>query len=183
MPSPENQPEPQPTGKGRPTPKRKEAEAAHRRPLVPTDRKAARRTAKEASRAQRDREFQAMQSGDDRYMPARDKGPIRRWVRDYIDARISPGEFFLPLSIGLLMVMILAQSNATVAFGAIAVLYAYMTVAIVDAALLSRRLRKKLTAKFGVVPKGTLMYGIMRAFQIRQSRLPKPQVKRRQYPA
>jgi len=54
----------------------------------------------------------------------------------------------------------------------------------VDIVLLARRLKKLLTAKFGAqkVVRGTLMYGVMRAFQMRRMRLPKPQVQRGQYP-
>ena len=175
--------EPQALGKGRPTPKRKQAEAAHQRPLVPADRKAAKRTAREADRAVRDREYQAMQTGDERYLPARDKGPVRRWVRDYIDARTSPGEFFLPVSIGLVMATILFAQNEIASLIILVILYLIIFGVVIDALLLSRRLKKRLTAKFGTLPRGTLMYGTMRSFQMRRTRLPKPQVARREWPS
>ncbi len=47
---------------------------------------------------------QAMRTGDDRYLPARDKGPVKRFLRDYVDARLSVAEFLLPL---LLVIMVL----------------------------------------------------------------------------
>ncbi|MCB2777002.1 DUF3043 domain-containing protein, partial [Listeria monocytogenes] len=49
-------------GKGRPPPSRKEAEAANKRPLVPTDRKAAAKDARTKARIQRDLEYKAMQT-------------------------------------------------------------------------------------------------------------------------
>ena len=51
-------------GKGRPTPKRKEAQARNLRPLVPKDRKASAKAAKQRIRAKEDAEYEAMQNGD-----------------------------------------------------------------------------------------------------------------------
>src|SRR3954454_3917605 len=78
-----------PGAKGRPTPKRSVSQAANKRPLVPSgrDRKTAGRASREQLREQRMRQRQAMITGDERYLPARDAGPQRRYVRDYIDAR------------------------------------------------------------------------------------------------
>ena len=40
---------------------------------------------------------EGMKNGEERYLMARDKGPVRRFVRDFIDARVSIAEFLLPL--------------------------------------------------------------------------------------
>ena len=110
--------------KGRPTPKRKEAEAANKRPLVPVDRKSAAKAAREAQRERREREYKAMQTGDERYLPARDRGPVRRYVRDYVDARYSLGEFFLPIAAVCLVIQLsFAQVNASVSLIALFALY------------------------------------------------------------
>ena len=93
--------------KGRPTPKRKAAEAARIRPLVPKDRKEAKRAARAARNARFDAEQRAMITGEEKYLPARDKGAARRFVRDYVDARHSFSEWILAcmmVSIILLMV-------------------------------------------------------------------------------
>ncbi|MDM7831429.1 DUF3043 domain-containing protein [Cellulomonas edaphi] len=168
-------------GKGRPTPKRKEAEAANKRPLVPTDRKAAGKTGKNAAREARNREYQAMQSGDERSMPAQHRGPVRRYIRDYVDARWNLGEFFLPIAAVFLVLQIsLAKAAPGLASLAVLVLYIYVIFAIVDGYIMWRGLRKRLRAKFGEdkLGRGLVMYSLMRAFQLRPTRLPKAQVRR-----
>ena len=78
------------SGKGRPTPTRKEAEAAARaRAKAALDPKATRRQQRD-QRAARSQEVRAgLKSGDERYLPARDKGPVRRFIRDFVDSRFS----------------------------------------------------------------------------------------------
>lgn len=174
-----------PGGKGRPTPKRKVAEAANRRPLVPNDRKAAAKEAKAAQRVERDRQYAAMQTGDERYLPAKDKGPVRRYVRQYVDARWSLGELFLPVAIVMLLLnMLLTSVSPELAFLGLVVLYLFIIAMVVDVVIMWRRLRKKLTAKFGddAIQRGLMMYAVTRVFQIRRARLPKPQVKHGEYP-
>ncbi|WP_448629256.1 DUF3043 domain-containing protein [Cellulomonas soli] len=173
-------------GKGRPTPKRKTAEAANRRPLVPEDRRVAAKAQRAKAREQRDREYQAMQTGDERYMPAKDRGPVRRYIRDHVDARRNLGELFLPVAFVFLLVQFFVARYSTVfAFAALVVLYVYITATIIDGWLLWRGLKKRLQAKFGsqASQRGLAMYTVTRAFQLRRARLPKPLVKHGQYPA
>lgn len=188
--TPASEPEPTPptdvpVRKGRPTPKRREAEAARRRPIGGVDRKAAVKAQRAAAREQRDLEYKAMQTGDEKHLPLRDKGPVKRWVRDYIDARRNLGEYFLPVSLVMVFSTVLTASNPQAGLVVVAVLYLIVIITIVDALILSRVLRRRLNAKFGEakVPRGSIMYGVLRAFQIRRTRLPKPMVARGQYPA
>jgi hypothetical protein len=186
QPAPQDAPAPDPVGggKGRPTPKRSAAQAANRRPLVPADRKAAAKTARAASRAERDRQFKALQSGDERYLPAKDRGPVRRYIRDHVDARFNLGEVFLPIAmVFVLLTLLVARSVAASAIVMFA-LYGFVLVACLDAYLMWRGLRKKLAGKFGdeAQQKGLAMYAVLRVFQLRRSRLPRPQVKRGEYP-
>jgi hypothetical protein len=165
--------------KGRPTPKRKVSEAANKRPLVAPARGAAPRGAaagtKAERRAARDRQYQGMKAGDERFLPAKDKGPERRFVRDWVDARWNIAEFFLPFALVFFVLMIFtSQSTSPVSFVVLVALYLLVLVAVVDAFVMWRGLRKRLVAKFGAVPKGTAMYAIMRSFQIRRARMPKP---------
>ncbi|MDO4243000.1 MAG: DUF3043 domain-containing protein [Actinomyces sp.] len=178
-------------GKGRATPKRKEAEARRLHPVVPTDRKAA----KAEARARRDEAWrlqdEAMRTGNERYLPPRDKGPVKRYVRDYVDARYSLGELFLPLSI-VLMIIVFGFSSASGSSSELSLmlllgLYAVFFLAIIDAVVCWWLVRRRLYAKFGVEEvkgQGVLFwYVFSRCFNLRRLRRPSPQVRRRQYPS
>ena len=175
----------QPGRKGRPTPKRREAEAANKRPLVPDDRRAAAKAARIKQREARDREYQAMKSGDERNLPPRDRGPVRRYVRDYVDARRNVAEYFLFVAAAFLVLTFVANQAPSLAFLAIIGVYLVVLIAIVDSFIMWRMLKKRLITKFGpdALVRGLGMYATMRAFQIRRARLPKPMVKHGEYPS
>ena len=48
--------------------------------------------------------------------------------------------------------------------------------------MLNYILKNRLRNKFGEVERGITFYAVMRSIQLRPLRMPKPQVKRRQYP-
>jgi Flp pilus assembly protein TadB len=173
-----------PAGKGRPTPKRKDAQAANKRPLVNTDRKSARKADAGKARVQRDLELKAMQTGDEKNMPARDRGPQRRFMRDAVDARWNLGEFMIPVAIVLFIVQLMF-AKTIVGEIAINVLFLFIVALSFDCLLLWRSVRKRMRAKFGAdVPlKGAAFYTVSRSLQIRRSRLPKPQVKHGERPS
>lgn len=172
-------------GKGRPTPTRKEAEAKHRRPLVVNDRKAARAEQRKRNTEARAKMNEAMVTGDDRYMPHQHRGEQRRYIRDYVDARWSLGEFFLPLAFVFILLTFVFGNDAQVAVPMLLTLYLVVGLAILDSVLLGRRIRKRIVAKWGAdqLQKGGVMYAAIRSFQMRPTRMPKPQVKRGQFPA
>ena len=169
-----------PGAKNRPTPKRREQEAKNKRPLIVTDRKAARSQDRNVRREATAKQRAGMLSGDERYLPVRDKGPRRRFIRDTVDARWNLGEFMLPV---MLLVLLLSFVRASWALMLVFVMvYGLILVAIVDAVLMWRRTRKRVEEKFGAAEKGDAWYAIMRAFQMRRTRMPKPQVARGQQP-
>lgn len=175
-----NQGPPQPTTKGAPTPKRKDQEAANKRPLVPDDRKAARQAQRQAVADQRAKMRVAMETGDERHMPYRDRGPQKRFARDYVDARYGIGEWlmlivlvFLALSFVPLQPLITATT---------VLMLATVGLVIAEGFLVNFRLKSELERKFGMTEPGVRWYGTMRAMQLRRLRLPKPQVKRGQHP-
>lgn len=169
------------SGKGRPTPTRKEKEAARKRPLVSSDRAEARRQARTQMQAQRDRARIGMAAGEEKYLPVRDRGPQKRYVRDYVDARFSVGELLIPLMFLVIILTFFPQPEVQL-IGLVA-LWAFFAVAIIDVVLLGYLVTRKLKEKFGAdrVEK-VRWYAAMRALQLRMMRLPKPQVKRGQYP-
>ncbi len=156
-------------------------QAARKRPLVPADRKAAKDKNRSAVRDDRARMRQALDTDDERYLPLRDKGPNRRFVRQFVDARINIGEF---LMVAALVFVVLSFFQSLAVQSAVLLAFWVLIVAvIVDCLLLRRKLKKKLTEKFGGPNQGDLWYGVTRALQLRRLRLPKPQVKRGQYPS
>ncbi|GII98055.1 Protein of unknown function (DUF3043) [Sediminihabitans luteus] len=166
------------TTKGRPTPRRREAEAANKRPLVPTDRRAAAKAARAQMREERHKQQLALQSGDEKHLPPRDKGPVKRYVRDYVDARWNLGEFFLIVALVSLGLMIATVNAPVISVYVTLGLYLIVFATVIDAIIMWQRLKRKIKAKFGEVPSGTTMYAVMRAFQIRRARLPKPRHKK-----
>lgn len=165
------------TGKGRPTPKRKVSEAKRiTSSLAPVVTKDQKRAAKLTSRQDRVTSRAAYLRGDENALPARDRGPERRFVRNYVDSRRSIGEYFLPI-IFLVLVLTLIRIPA-VQLGAIAVMYGVLLIAIVDGIFLSRKIRKLVAAKFpNATTKGLGMYAWLRSTQMRRLRAPHPQTK------
>ena len=169
-------------GKGRPTPTRKQREDARKRPLVPNDRKQASKEHRAKVNASRERARTGMANGEEKYLPQRDRGPQKRWVRDYVDARISIGEFLIPVMFFVIILTFIPSVQAQTI--SILGLWAFFLVAVLDSTLLGFIVRRKLTKKFGAdkVEK-VRWYAAMRSLQLRLLRLPKPQVKRGQFPA
>lgn len=163
-------------GKGRPTPTRKEAEAARKSRLAtPRTRKeqAAARRAK--TQAYRDRQKQALLTGDDAYLPTRDKGPVKRYARDFVDSRWCVGEILLPLFFLVFVAMTVAPQIAAFASTAWLVV---ITLMVLDGIRIVRGVKAGVRTKFGEAEtKGVATYAVMRAMQMRRLRLPKPAVK------
>ncbi|MEU9790899.1 DUF3043 domain-containing protein [Streptomyces sparsogenes] len=168
--------------KGRPTPKRSVAQS-QRRSLAstPTNRKDAARRQREARRADLARQREALAGGDERYLPARDKGPVRRFARDFVDSRFHVAEFFLPLAV-VILVLSMVQAGAMQTY----VLLLWMLVIlliVVNSIVLAIQLKRQLRKRFPDENlRGAVPYALMRTLQMRRLRLPKPQVKRGERP-
>ncbi len=166
-----------PGAKGRPTPSRKEAEAAAReRARAGKDKKAAQKLLRERRTSSNAKMREGMRTGDERYLPARDQGPVRRFIRNYVDARVSVAEFVLPLLL-LAVVPQYAGYTQLAAFSS-AVTSTVLLLTAVDSAWLLYRLKRALREKFPDESlRGTTTYTLMRVLQVRWLRMPKPQVK------
>jgi hypothetical protein len=176
-------PEPQadvttrPGSKGRPTRTRKEAlearKAAAKAARNPKSAKGGKGAARQA-RVEKSQEIRArMKAGDERYLMKRDQGPVRRFVRDFVDARLSMAEFAMPM----LVVSLVASMVGAPGVGT-GVLNATVLVVILDSILLRWRLRGQVKKKFGKDHlRGITFYAMMRALQMRFLRIPKPQVR------
>jgi hypothetical protein len=164
-------------GKGRPTPTRKEAESKRKvSTLAPVVTKDQKRASKALARQSRVAQRAAYLRGEESALPARDRGPARRYVRNFVDSRRSTGEYFLPI-IFVVLVLTLIPIPA-VQIGAVALMYAVLVLAVIDGFFLSRKIRKAIALKFpGTSTKGLGMYAWLRSTQMRRLRAPHPQVK------
>jgi len=165
------------SGKGRPTPKRKEASVKRGASLAPAKTREEKRLAKAELRQARLAQRSAFMRGDENALPARDRGPVRKYVRNIVDSRINVGEFFLPF---IFVVLIVSMTrNQTIAIMSILLMYVIMFVAIIDGWFLGRRIKKRVAEKFpNENTKGLALYGFLRSTQMRRMRAPKPLVKR-----
>ena len=174
--------------KGRPTPKRD----AKRRPVAPAPMTSAearrRRKENKLSRSER-REFKAaqresmsdrrerMMAGEEGYLLPRDKGPVRRYVRDVVDSRRNLLGLMMPAAFVLILVSF-GLPPKIAALSSIAML-ALVVLMVAAALLLGRKVNRLVDQKF---PKNTEsgwrlgFYAASRASQLRRMRAPRPQV-------
>jgi hypothetical protein len=167
------------SGKGRPTPSRKEAEAARKTTIrAQSNTKAGKKASREAGRIARARERQGMLAGDPRYLPARDQGPVRAFVRDFVDGRYTVAEYFIFMAVVVLLLGFInnpsIQQLVSVGFFLMAALI------VVDTSILiiqlTRRAKKTFPEKSD--RRGIILYALMRTLQYRRLRMPKPRVQR-----
>ncbi|MDC2952847.1 DUF3043 domain-containing protein [Streptomyces sp. NPDC001260] len=168
--------------KGRPTPKRSEAQSQRRSVAnTSTSRKDAAKRQREDRRAALERQRQALAGGDERYLPARDKGPVRKFARNWIDSRFNVAEFFLPMAVLILVLSVVRV--ASLQNIALLLWLVVIVLIVLDSFVSGMRLRKALGERFpDHNRKGAVAYGLMRSLQMRRLRLPKPQVKRGERP-
>ena len=177
-------------GKGKATPKRRDAEAKRRGPVAPpptTMREAMKRNkelrkanpqTKEERRAATKARRDAMMRGDDSVLPARDRGPVKAYVRDLVDSRRNLLGLFMPLAIVVFLTLLVplpqVQSYVTL------LCKAMLMVMGIEGFVNGRKIVKLVRAKF---PKETVsgrtigMYAFVRASQIRPLRVPKPRLR------
>jgi hypothetical protein len=163
-------------GKGRATPSRAEQEAARKRPLVP-DTKEAKARARADLASQREKARLGMAAGDDKYLPVRDKGPQRRFARDFVDGGWHLGEAVMPAMV--LVIVATFVPYPPVQYYSFIALWIFILFVIGDMIITSIRVKRTAREKYGDrMEKGLGWYAAMRTIQMRFMRLPKPQVKR-----
>lgn len=163
-------------GKGRPTPKRREAEPRSRGPVAPppTTRREAYKRGREKTAGKRGPVAESARSGE-RAMPARDRGPIRKLVRDVVDSRRSVASLFLPFAVLFLAGYFIKDSR--VQSYLVLVWTLFFVLVIVDSFVLGRRVSKLVKQQFPQEPvtmRSLIFYGVQRSTMIRRWRFPKP---------
>ncbi|WP_137148245.1 DUF3043 domain-containing protein [Mycolicibacterium sp. CR10] len=183
--------------KGKPTPKRSEA-SRRRGPVAPapmTSAEARRRRketagpklSREEKKAQRlerrsdmSQRREKMMAGEDAYLLPRDKGPVRRYVRDVVDSRRNLLGLFMPSALGLIFVMLAVPSVQVQRLLSPAMLVLVL-IMVIDGFILGRKVNRLADEKY---PDNTEsgwklgFYAASRASQLRRMRAPRPQVER-----
>jgi hypothetical protein len=182
--------------KGRPTPKR---DAGRRRgPVAPAPLTAAearrrrkemrgpklsreeRKVEKVQRRSQMSERRERMMAGEDAYLLPRDKGPVRRYVRDVVDSRRNVLGLFMPAALALIFVMLSVPAPAVQQVVSY-VMMGLVLVMMLDGVLLGRKANRLADEKFpGNTETGWKLgfYAASRASQLRRMRAPRPQVAR-----
>jgi hypothetical protein len=176
-------------GKGRPTPKRSEAErdryrsitgstTSGRGPSSGSTSRGGKATPEEKARmrSERDRRMTAMRRGEEWALGPRDRGPVRKLARDYVDAHRRVSEYYMYVLI-VLLVALLSRNKTLETYVTPFVLVLIVVIA-VDAYLIRRALRKLVAERApGESTRSMTTYAVMRALQIRRFRMPAPRVK------
>ena len=170
-------PEAKAGGKGRPTPKRRDAEARNRTPITaPKDRKEAYRNVRERQAKDRAKARAGAARGDDKYLPKRDQGPVKRLARDYVDSRHTLGSNFMIVMLGVLVISMLPNVWAKLlGFFAMPLM---ILVVVVEGFVITRGVKKLVAERLpDESTAGIGMYSAMRSMQIRRMRMPQARLK------
>ena len=174
--------------KGRPTPKRSEAERNRYQSITgsttsgrgpgsgSTSGSKATPEDKARARSERDRRTAAMRRGEEWALGPRDRGPIRKLARDYVDSHRRPSEYYMYVLV-LLLVALLSR-NATLNTYVSPLVLVLIVVVVIDGYLIRRALLKLAAERYpGESTRGMTTYAVMRALQIRRFRMPTPRLK------
>ena len=140
-----------------------------------------------------DAEQRAMITGEEKYLPARDKGRARRFVRDYVDARHSFSEWILAvMMVSIILIMVLSmlgnkiplQYQAYMLYGSSILMYGSFIITAVESLLVWRKVKRTFAEAHprDNIPSGTGYYTFSRMIMPRRWRSPRPQVDRGQFP-
>ncbi|WP_291478157.1 DUF3043 domain-containing protein [Corynebacterium sp.] len=188
--------------KGRPTPKRNEVERAtgvrrvhYDAPLTPKEARQRKKELKnsmskeefkEAKRKQREEAAEArrkanerMMAGDPDYLLARDQGKEKLFVRNYVDAHRYLMNYFLPIALVVVVVMILGTRLPLIANYLSLFMLVVIVILVIEGLFLARKVNRLVTERFpdNSFGKWTIgFYAFTRATMVRKMRTPAPQV-------
>lgn len=176
--------------KGRATPKRRDAENKRRGPVAPpprTSREAMKRNrgSKEERAALKARRLEArnkqrerMMAGDDKYLPKREQGPVRAYIRDLLDSQRTVLGLFMPLA--LLVLASIAVPSLVVQQYMTLLAMLSLILMVGQSVILGRKIARMAQEKFPkeLIKTGSvILYVFSRGVQLRRLRIPKPRVK------
>ncbi|VDR40121.1 Protein of uncharacterised function (DUF3043) [Tsukamurella paurometabola] len=184
-------------GKGRPTPSRREAQGRKRGPVAPAPMtraeararkkelrnsmsKEERKAAAAERRTQANERRELMMQGDERYLPVRDKGPVKAYVRDLIDAKRHVSTMFIPFAVVVMVFMFVTANRPEMAGVPMLILLVMVAVMAIEGILTGRRVNNRVRERWpDTTETGFRLgwYAFMRSTQLRRMRIPRPRVK------
>ena len=125
------------------------AEARRRRkeigaPKLSRDERKSERLVRRAEMSER---REKMMAGEDAYLLPRDKGPVRRFVRDVVDSRRNVLGLFMPAALGLIFVM-LAVPSLTVQRLLSPAMLVLVLIMVIDGFIVGRKVNRLVDEKF-----------------------------------
>ena len=171
------------SGKGGPTRSRKDAQQARKKAMKsPATRREQMQRDRDARAKARRRQQEALRTGDETFLPPRDRGAARALVRDVVDRRVDVAEYLLPI---LLIVIVVNLLNSSVLQQPQVDAFVMLTwlgliiLTIIDELRRVGIVKKTLVDRLGMEQrKGPTGYAVLRSTQLRRFRLPKPQIAR-----
>ncbi len=181
-------------GKGRPTPKRRDAEKkrgpvapppmtraearARRKEMRTTMSKEEQKEARAKQRALRNEVRERRMAGEEDYLLPKDRGPVRRYVRNIVDSRRNFAGLFTPLAlVFIVLVYALPQYSALVSIA----LLLFVVMVVVDCVYVGKMVNRRVAERYPDSTDGGFKlgwYAASRTLQMRKLRVPKPQVER-----
>ena len=116
-----------------------------------------------------------MRRGEEWALPARDRGPVKALVRDYVDSRRRLSEFYMYVMVAMIVVLFIRAGSVQRYAEPVALLL--LVFVAVDAFFLRNSLRRLIAQRLpGQNTRGVTMYAVFRALQIRRFRVPPPRI-------
>ncbi|MGO1950090.1 MAG: DUF3043 domain-containing protein [Mycobacteriaceae bacterium] len=188
--------------KGRPTPRRNEVERStgvrrvhYDAPMTPKEARQRKKDVKssmskeeykEAKKKQRDEAAAArakanerMMAGDPDYLLARDQGKEKLFVRNFVDSRRYLMNYFLPIALVVVVVMILGTQLPELANMLSLFMLVVIVILVVEGLFLARKVNRFVRERYPDTTFGKWaigFYAFTRATMIRKMRTPAPQV-------
>lgn len=143
-----------------------------------TQREASKRNAvtKEERKALRAERLRGQAEGDPRHVLAKDRGPVRKYIRDEVDTHRHLVGLFMPLVALVLVVTVGLSSNPALQVYSTPILLVLLIIMLGEGLWISRRVIRKVREEFPDAPDRSFSigwYAVQRAMTIRKLRSPK----------
>jgi hypothetical protein len=161
-------------GKGRPTPKRNQKARGPVAP-PPTNRRAAAKQLRAKQAEQRRAVRDGSRAGDERMFLARDRGPVRSYVRDAVDSQRTLGPFLLPYMV--IVILLGFVNNPQLYAAAFLSMLGVIVIVAIDFIRIGRVISRGVKERFPDQKRRPhVIYGIQRTTLIRRWRTPPAKV-------